>query len=114
MPTDAVYTEAIHTNAGNLGFDEPITQASFYPNWGSSQPGCGIDATGACAHERSNLFYSESIRSTFTARQCSGYQQILARNCPGIGSGIMGGDAAKNLNGVFFLATNSAAPFSQG
>lgn len=36
---DAVYTEAIHTNAGNLGFDQPITMASFYPNWGSSQPG---------------------------------------------------------------------------
>jgi Lipase len=36
---DAVYTEALHTNAGTLGFDQPITMASFYPNWGSSQPG---------------------------------------------------------------------------
>ncbi len=36
---DAAYTEALHTNAGNLGFNEPITMAAFYPNWGSSQPG---------------------------------------------------------------------------
>jgi hypothetical protein len=44
---DAVYTEALHTNAGVLGFDSPITTAAFYPNWGTSQPGCGTDATGA-------------------------------------------------------------------
>lgn len=30
---DAVYTEALHTNAGTLGFDAPITTSSFYPNW---------------------------------------------------------------------------------
>jgi pancreatic triacylglycerol lipase len=112
---DAIFTEALHTNAGNNGFDEPITHASFYPNWGSSQPGCGIDFTGSCAHERSNEFYSESVRSArFVARLCSGYQQILARNCPGIGSGVMGGDAGKTLRGVFTLTTNSASPFAQG
>lgn len=38
--SDAVYTEAIHTNAGTLGFDSPITHAAFYPNWGGpQQPG---------------------------------------------------------------------------
>lgn len=36
---DALYTEALHTNAGTLGYDAPITRAAFYPNWGSSQPG---------------------------------------------------------------------------
>ncbi|KAG5668798.1 hypothetical protein PVAND_016724 [Polypedilum vanderplanki] len=112
---DAVYTEALHTNAGTLGFDEPITTASFYPNWGSTQPGCGVDATGACAHERSNLFYSESVRSNrFVARRCTGYAQITARNCPGSGTGIMGGDASKSINGVFFLETNAASPFARG
>ncbi|XP_070493987.1 pancreatic triacylglycerol lipase-like [Chironomus tepperi] len=114
-PNDAIYTEALHTNAGTLGYAEPITDASFYPNWGSSQPGCGLDVTGACAHERSNLFYSESVRGTFTARQCANYVQITSRNCPGTGvTGRMGGDVQKNLSGVFFLTTNSASPFSQG
>jgi pancreatic triacylglycerol lipase len=115
--TDAVYTEAIHTNAGLLGFDQPITHASFYPNWGSTQPGCGVDASGACAHERSNLFYSESIRSNrFAARRCAaGYSAIVNRNCPtGGGTGTMGGNASKSLSGVFFLETNSASPFARG
>lgn len=33
--TDAVYTEGIRTNAGNMGFAEPLTHADFYPNWGT-------------------------------------------------------------------------------
>lgn len=32
---DALYTEGIRTNAGNLGFDVPLGQTDFYPNWGS-------------------------------------------------------------------------------
>ncbi|CAG9811882.1 unnamed protein product [Chironomus riparius] len=112
--SDAVYTEGIHTNAGGNGFAEPITRASFYPNWGASQPGCGVDVSGNCAHERSILLYAESISSNrFVARQCSGYQQITARNCPGIGSGTMGGDTTKTLAGVYYLSTNSVSPFAQ-
>lgn len=112
---DAVYTEALHTNAGVLGFDQPITTASFYPNWGTTQPGCGVDATGACAHERSNLFYSESVNSArFVGRRCTGFAQIQQRNCPGSGTGVMGGDASKGINGVFFLETNAASPFARG
>lgn len=40
---DAMYTEGIRTNAGDNGFDEPLCQADFYPNWGAVQPGCGVD-----------------------------------------------------------------------
>lgn len=32
---DALYTEGIRTNAGNLGFDVPLAHCDFYPNWGS-------------------------------------------------------------------------------
>lgn len=41
-PGDAVYTEGIVTNGGNLGFDQPIATANFYPNWGTSQPGVSL------------------------------------------------------------------------
>lgn len=76
--------------------------------------GCGIDLTGNCAHERSIHLYAESITSNrFVGRQCSGYQQIVTQNCPGIGSGRMGGDDVKALSGVFFIATNSVPPFAQ-
>lgn len=114
--TDAIYTETIHTNAGVLGFGQPITHASFYPNWGTSQPGCGSDLTGACAHDRSNQFYSESINSNrFSARQCTNHAQITSKNCPGTGiRGTMGGDSGKSLRGVFYLETNSASPFARG
>lgn len=113
---DAFYTEAIHTNAGTLGFDQPITDAAFYPNWGSTQPGCGVDLTGSCAHARGSAFYTESVNSNrFVARQCAGYADIVAQNCPGTGiSAIMGGDSAKPIQGVFFLTTNEASPFAQG
>lgn len=35
--SDADYVESIHTNAGLLGFDQPLGDASFYPNFGRSQ-----------------------------------------------------------------------------
>ncbi|KAG5668674.1 hypothetical protein PVAND_016605 [Polypedilum vanderplanki] len=113
---DAVYTEALHTNAGVLGFDEPITHSSFYPNWGRNQPGCGVDIGGGCAHGRATLFYAESVNSDrFVARQCASYAEIVAENCPGTGvTGIMGGDNAKAIRGVFFLTTNAQSPFAQG
>lgn len=33
---DAVYTEGIRTNAGGMGFAEPLAHADFYPNWGTT------------------------------------------------------------------------------
>lgn len=59
--TDAEYVETIHTNAGTLGMSQPLGHASFYPNGGSKQPGCGWDLVGACAHGRSYMYYTESI-----------------------------------------------------
>lgn len=32
--TDAQYVESIVTDAGRLGFEHPIADANFYPNWG--------------------------------------------------------------------------------
>lgn len=45
---DALSVETIHTNAGTLGFSAPLGDATFYPNGGRSQPGCGIDLVGTC------------------------------------------------------------------
>jgi hypothetical protein len=113
---DAVYTEAYHTNLGQLGFDHPIAHATFYPNWGGAQqPGCS-DLTGACAHSRSNELYAESLTlDLLVARQCANYDEIVNRNCPGTGNfAILGSDVGRNSRGVFFLETNAVSPFGRG
>lgn len=80
---DAEIVESIHTNAGTLGFSHPIGDASFYPNGGRSQPGCGWDLTGACAHARSYYFLAESIKSdkAFRTYQCESFDQIRRGKC---------------------------------
>lgn len=80
---DADYVEVIHTNGGRLGINYPIGDASFYPNGGSSQPGCGWDLTGACAHARSYFFLAESIVSDteFRTYQCRSFDEVRRGRC---------------------------------
>ncbi|ETN66991.1 lipase [Anopheles darlingi] len=116
---DAQYVETIHTNAGLLGFDLPLGQASFYPNGGRVQPGCGVDVAGACAHGRAYEFLAESIVSGgFTSVRCGSYDEILTGNCSVQGaSRPMGGEPSNfgtGTEGVFTLTTRAAAPFSLG
>lgn len=80
--TDAQYVETIQTCSGTLGFTAPLGNASFYPNWGKSQPGCGLDMTGVCAHNRANEFYIESINTPqFFAVQCDSFETLQTKNC---------------------------------
>lgn len=115
---DAIYVESIHTNAGLLGFDVPIGHSNFYPNWGSTQPGCGVDVAGSCAHARAVEFFAESITTDrhFWARECRSYQDILDEMC--VASGVdrkMGGEPVDTLaRGVYWMTTNRSAPFATG
>lgn len=119
--TDGQYVEIIQTNANLLGFGPPIGDADFYPNGGNSQPGCGIDASGSCAHDRAVQFYVESINNpNFWSRRCSDRQQPNAEGTTCIASGPsvpMGGEPSnhgRNANGVYWLPTNGATPFAVG
>lgn len=118
--TDANYVESIHTDSGRLGFDEPLGQAAFYPNWGRGQTGCGIDLTGACGHDRAVLFFMESItavaqQNQFWGTRCANFASISNSNCPSTGPQMMmGGEPVTTGSGVFFLATNGNRPFAQG
>lgn len=116
--TDARYVESIHTNTGQLGFDQPLGVSSFYPNFGNRQPGCGIDITGNCAHGRAVEFFAESITTTrgFWSRQCSAYKDILMEQCTAAGvDRKMGGEPVENLaRGIYWTATNSNSPFATG
>lgn len=117
--TDALYVESMHTNAGLLGFDEPIGHTNFYPNWGRTQPGCGIDVSGNCAHQRTHMFFAESITTNvhFVALRCQNYTDIMNQNCNSDGTTTrMGGEPlhSTGLRGVYWLSTKDAEPFARG
>ncbi|XP_055538345.1 pancreatic triacylglycerol lipase-like [Wyeomyia smithii] len=116
-PNDAIYTEAIYTSAGSLGFDGPLADANFYPNWGRSQPGC---ITNTCAHNRVSLLYAESISSEtpFASIRCASHSEIQNQQCTSSGPyANMGGEPSnrgRGVSGVYQLMTNSGSPFARG
>lgn len=113
---DGVYVEIMHTNGGTLGFREPIGHASFFPNFGQSQPGCGVDVGGGCAHGRCIPLYAESINSVFTATECQSFEEIDNNQCTPTGrtAPMAGAVGNINLRGNFYLETNAQSPFSMG
>jgi pancreatic triacylglycerol lipase len=114
---DAFYVESIQTNGGLLGFLEPIGKSSFYPNGGKSQPGCGIDVTGACAHGRSYEYYAEAIRmNSFQSMKCQNYLAAVDKNCGSTYSSIRMGSSSNRLaaSGVFYVPVNKRSPYGMG
>lgn len=114
--TDAEYVEVIHTCAGLLGFAEPLGHASFYPNGGKSQPGCGWDMTGACAHQRAYEFYIESIyEPKFYALQCDSLEHVQSGTCEVINHVLVMGAEPGNVRakGIYYLQTNSLPTYSR-
>ena len=114
---DGNYVEIIHTNGWTLGFGEPLGQADFFPNYGRSQPGCGVDVAGSCAHGRAPSFFAESINNNnFVAIRCASFDEVNNGRCSQQSGGHrMGGEPANNgLSGYFYLATNSNSPFARG
>ncbi|XP_055594604.1 pancreatic triacylglycerol lipase-like [Uranotaenia lowii] len=118
--SDGRYVETIMTNAGLLGHSEPMGQSNFYPNGGRTQPGCGADVGGSCAHDRAPLFYAESVRSAtpFRSTRCSSHNDIVSGQCiPSGPDANMGGQPSnfgRGVNGIYFLTTNDASPFARG
>jgi pancreatic triacylglycerol lipase len=114
--SDAVYVEVMHTNGGVQGFREPIGQAGFFPNFGRSQPGCGADTAGVCAHARTVNLYAESISTVFTGHECVSFEEIDNNRCTRTGRTARMGGAFGSIGarGNFHLTTNAASPFSQG
>uniref|UniRef100_A0A182SIV3 Lipase domain-containing protein n=1 Tax=Anopheles maculatus TaxID=74869 RepID=A0A182SIV3_9DIPT len=119
-PADGRYVEMIMTNGGLLGSSTPMGQATFTPNGGRTQPGCGTDIAGGCAHGRAPAYYAESITSSvpFRATRCAGIQEVVEGNCtPSGADATMGGEPSnygRGVSGVYFLTTNDAAPFARG
>jgi len=117
-PTDANYVEVIHTNAGLLGFDLPIGMSDYYPNFGSQQPGCGVDLSGNCAHGRAYEFFAESVTTSvgFWGTLCASYTEITQGRCTSSGARqLMGGEpSTRTARGNYWMETNAASPFARG
>lgn len=105
--SDAKYVDIIHSNAmplyfSGFGISEPIGHVDFYPNGGSTQPGCKSGAVGGsdnemyqhvvkrvgCNHERSYLYFTESINPScpFMGVQCESFEAFQAGNCTACGN----------------------------
>ncbi|XP_013140293.1 PREDICTED: pancreatic triacylglycerol lipase-like [Papilio polytes] len=78
---DAIYVEALHTNAGFFGILETVARTDFYANGGFDQPGC---LTDICSHERSwKIFASSIIFDNLVGYQCSSLLQFTLDMCYG-------------------------------
>lgn len=89
--TDAKFVHVIHASSGKAGMKAPMGHADFYPNGGASQPGCGIDLVGKCAHFRAFYLYAESlVNNEFYSQECSSYDEFEKHKCKGSVS-LMGG-----------------------
>ncbi|XP_076667481.1 phospholipase A1-like [Andrena cerasifolii] len=73
----ADYVQVVHTNAGLLGMSKAVGTSDFYGNGGKTQPGCGFDLFGICAHSRSYIYYGESVGNPkgFPGKSTSGAPQ---------------------------------------
>ncbi|XP_020710166.2 pancreatic triacylglycerol lipase-like [Athalia rosae] len=106
---DARVVYAIHTNAGFLGYPEEIGHIDMWPNGGSHQRGCVADLIGSCAHSRSYVYFSESLRSKkkFTAKACENYSKYEKGECENGATSYLGGLVLDTgASGSFYLKTS--------
>ncbi|XP_046750691.1 pancreatic triacylglycerol lipase-like [Diprion similis] len=115
---DAAYVQVIHTSAGLLGFSEAIGDIDFYPNGGSSQNGCILDAVKICAHARSWMYFAESIVSKvgFHGRLCESWERFKRGQCSTAATTYMGGSppATGTKSGSYYLETGSSPSYALG
>lgn len=78
---DGVYVEAIHTDAGALSLIGPVGDVDFYPNGGSTQPGC---FNNTCKHNRAwQLFAATVTYNHLVGRQCNNKLEVHLDTCKG-------------------------------
>lgn len=108
-PADARYVEVIHTNTFFLGYTDPCGDADFYPNGGSSMPGCW---TNNCSHGRAVEYMVASIRHNHLhANECGTLRDATRNRCTGPLYPMGNSDLNKSGSGIFRVNTGRSYPF---
>ncbi|KAJ2947737.1 hypothetical protein O0L34_g9513 [Tuta absoluta] len=107
--SDGQYVEAIHTDGGLQGILRTVADADFYPNGGSSQPGC---SNSACNHRRSYELFAATINyNHLIGRECESFTQALNNACSGTTFNMGNNILNKRGNGIFGLQTRATWPY---
>ncbi|XP_026728555.1 pancreatic lipase-related protein 2-like [Trichoplusia ni] len=114
---DADFVDVIHTDAGTYGIHESVGHVDFFPNSGSTQPGC-LPALllATCSHSRAWLLYAESVNNpqAFVAAPCASWKDFRKGNCDFNRLSLMGYGCPPGTTGTYYLQTSDAPPFGRG
>ncbi|XP_038071471.1 pancreatic lipase-related protein 2-like isoform X2 [Patiria miniata] len=127
-PTDAIFVDAIHTDAEllGLGIVQTVGHMDFYPNGGKEQPGCPATVGDivlapmevSCSHSRVLQLFIDSFDSTqceprgYPCRSWDNFVNGQCNDCGLVGCPPMGYWADLSLaTGTFYLQTGDESPF---
>ncbi|KAG5879920.1 hypothetical protein JTB14_014393 [Gonioctena quinquepunctata] len=120
---DAEVVQVVHSDGGTFGFKQTCGSIDFFPNGGSSQPGCKridlLDLTSladpiTCDHHRACDYFVEAILNPdeLLATKCSQWRGLFtSRKCEDVKVHL--GDLTSNERGTFFFETNKEKPYSK-
>ncbi|XP_026319648.1 lipase member H-like [Hyposmocoma kahamanoa] len=109
VETDGQYVEVMHTNTAMYGFSDPCGDADFYPNGGSSMPGCILNS---CSHSLAYDYMASSIRHNhLLANECDSLRDATRNRCNGELNPMGNSDLLKTRSGIFRVNTERRYPF---
>nr|XP_021200298.2 lipase member H [Helicoverpa armigera] len=107
--TDGQYVEVIHTETSTLGYKDLCGDADFYPNGGSSMPGCYIVT---CSHSRAYKYMASTVKyNHLQANECASLRDATRNRCTGTLNPMGNSNISKSRAGIFRVNTARSYPY---